>query len=96
MRAASVAAVVVVDMYWFLCLPTLVYQLSYPRLNRPIHWPYIARRLGELLFLSGLVLLIIEQYTLPLLSNALSPLEANDTPKILERWLKLVCTHCAA
>mgnify|MGYP006983383259 FL=1 len=36
------------DMYMFLCLPTLVYQLSYPRSNRPIHWAYVGRRVAEL------------------------------------------------
>jgi len=42
------------------------------------------------IFFSALALLIVEQYILPLLTNALPPLEANNVPLILERLLKLV------
>jgi len=39
--------------------------------------------------LTALILLIVEQYVLPLLANAVTPFAVLDWPNLVERWLKL-------
>lgn len=77
------------NMYHFLMLPTLVYQLSYPRTDRPIRRAWLARRIGELVFFSSLIMVLVDQYIQPTLINALPPMKANDLIGMVERLLKL-------
>ncbi|KAF2072411.1 hypothetical protein CYY_006268 [Polysphondylium violaceum] len=74
--------------YWFMLVPTLVYQLSYPRSNR-IRKGYLARRIFEALFLSSLIFWMVEQYMVPLVQNSVLPMEQYDVARILERIMKL-------
>eukprot|EP01094_Clydonella_sp_ATCC50884_P024307 TRINITY_DN6059_c0_g1_i2.p1 TRINITY_DN6059_c0_g1~~TRINITY_DN6059_c0_g1_i2.p1 ORF type:complete len:459 (+),score=174.76 TRINITY_DN6059_c0_g1_i2:170-1378(+) len=77
------------NMYHFMMLPTLVYQLSYPRTDRPIRWGFLARRIGELVFFTSLIIVLVDQYIQPTLANALPPMKTNDMVGVVERLLKL-------
>ncbi|KAM9969109.1 hypothetical protein ACTFIW_003393 [Dictyostelium discoideum] len=74
--------------YWFMLVPTLVYQLSYPR-SPKIRKGYLLRRIVEALSLSLLILWMVNQYMLPLVQNSIEPLEKIDIVLILERIMKL-------
>lgn len=74
--------------YWFMLVPTLVYQLSYPRSPR-IRKGYLIRRIFEALFLSTLVFWVVEQYMVPLVQNSVLPMEQYDVARIVERIMKL-------
>eukprot|EP01133_Synstelium_polycarpum_P015448 gene15448-18326_t len=74
--------------YWFMLVPTLVYQLSYPRSPR-IRKGYLLRRILEALFLSALIFWMVEQYMVPLVENSVRPMEQNDLVRIIERVMKL-------
>lgn len=76
------------DMVYFLAAPTLRYNLNYPR-SESIRRRRVLRHIVELLALSALILLIVEQYILPLLANAVLPFSRMDWSSMLERWLKL-------
>ncbi|KAN0032974.1 hypothetical protein ACTA71_011181 [Dictyostelium dimigraforme] len=74
--------------YWFMLVPTLVYQLSYPR-SPKIRKGYLLRRIVEALSLSLLILWMANQYMLPLVQNSIEPLEKIDIVLIVERIMKL-------
>ncbi|KAN0025440.1 hypothetical protein ACTFIU_003701 [Dictyostelium citrinum] len=74
--------------YWFMLVPTLVYQLSYPR-SPKIRKGYLLRRIVEALSLSLLILWMVNQYMLPLVQNSIEPLEKIDIVLIVERIMKL-------
>ncbi|EGG18096.1 diacylglycerol O-acyltransferase 1 [Cavenderia fasciculata] len=74
--------------YWFMLVPTLVYQLQYPRSDR-IRKAFLLRRIVEALFLSALIFYMVEQYMVPLVENSLVPLEQDNYVLIVERVLKL-------
>eukprot|EP01116_Phalansterium_solitarium_P013494 TRINITY_DN30870_c0_g1_i1.p1 TRINITY_DN30870_c0_g1~~TRINITY_DN30870_c0_g1_i1.p1 ORF type:complete len:470 (-),score=47.22 TRINITY_DN30870_c0_g1_i1:85-1494(-) len=76
------------DLGYFVMVPTLIYQLEYPRTPR-VRRGWLARRLAEALFFSVLILCIVEQYIRPLINNSRAPMESNDLPRIVERILKL-------
>ncbi|GAM19405.1 hypothetical protein SAMD00019534_025800 [Acytostelium subglobosum LB1] len=74
--------------YWFMLVPTLVYQLSYPRSPR-IRKSFLLRRMTEAVFLSALIFWMVEQYMVPLVENSVRPMEQNDLVRIIERIMKL-------
>ncbi|EFA85004.1 diacylglycerol O-acyltransferase 1 [Heterostelium album PN500] len=74
--------------YWYMLIPTLVYQLSYPRSPR-IRKMFLLRRIVEALFLSALIFWMVEQYMVPLVENSVLPMEQYDFVRIIERIMKL-------
>ncbi|KAK9805410.1 hypothetical protein WJX73_002289 [Symbiochloris irregularis] len=76
------------NLAYFLVVPTLVYQTSYPRSSRMrgrwVLW-YLARGVA----ICGLLLVIVEQYLVPTIANSLVPLRQLNWPHIAERVLKL-------
>lgn len=60
------------NMYYFIFAPTLCYELNYPRTQRIRKW-FLAKRIGEILFLGQLTLGLSQQWILPLLRNSLEP-----------------------
>ncbi|KYR00645.1 diacylglycerol O-acyltransferase 1 [Tieghemostelium lacteum] len=74
--------------YWYMLVPTLVYQLSYPRSER-IRKRFLIRKIIEALFLSLLIFYMVEQYMVPLVQNSLKPMEQYDMVRIVERVMKL-------
>lgn len=78
----------ILDFLYFLCAPTLVYDLNYPR-SRSIRKMYIVRRLLELFITVSIMIIIAEQYMVPLVRNAIGAFLEVDVISIVERTLKL-------
>ncbi|XP_035826558.1 diacylglycerol O-acyltransferase 1 isoform X2 [Aplysia californica] len=76
------------DMVYFLFAPTLCYELNFPRSAR-IRKRFLARRLLEMLFLSWLMVALVQQWIVPAVNNARQPLAEMEIFKMLERLLKL-------
>lgn len=76
------------DMYYFMLVPTLCYELNFPRTKR-IRKRFLIRRAVELIFLVQLCLCLVQQWIVPTVLNALAPFSSLDTKRMLERVLKL-------
>jgi len=76
------------NLLYFIAIPTLVYRLEYPR-TQSIRWGWLIRRIGEGLFLSALILVIVEQYVIPVVHSSIKPFETMDIWAFVERLLKL-------
>ncbi|CAF0732171.1 unnamed protein product [Didymodactylos carnosus] len=80
------------DLYYFLFAPTLCYELNYPR-TTGIHKNSLVRRLCEILFLSSLEYILIQQWTLPILRSIDRPLNELSTFTIIEHLLRLAIAN---
>ncbi|XP_072052041.1 diacylglycerol O-acyltransferase 1-like [Amphiura filiformis] len=76
------------DLYYFMLAPTLVYQLNFPRTKR-IRKRFLLRRIIEMIFLIQLSLGLIQQWIVPLITNAMKPFSDMDIFRMIERILKL-------
>jgi len=76
------------NLYYFMVAPATVYQQEYPRTQR-IRKGWLMRRIAELVFFIFLMMVIVEQYITPLVTNSLIPMNSSNFPLILERLLKL-------
>lgn len=76
------------DLYYFMLVPTLCYELDFPR-SRRSRKRFLAKRVFEVVFISGLILALIQQWVLPLINNALVPFSEMQLPMMVERILKL-------
>ncbi|XP_054748945.1 diacylglycerol O-acyltransferase 1-like [Lytechinus pictus] len=76
------------DMCYFMMVPTLCYELNFPRTKR-IRKRFLIRRAIELVFLVQLCLCLVQQWIVPTVLNALAPFTSLDTKRMLERVLKL-------
>ncbi|GAB7349754.1 hypothetical protein MBLNU459_g0482t2 [Dothideomycetes sp. NU459] len=76
------------NLTYFWWAPTLVYQPVYPRTDR-VRWPFVAKRLAEVVGLSIVIWVASAQYAAPLLQNSLGTISSLDLPSILERLMKL-------
>jgi len=76
------------DLVYFLCAPTLCYELNFPRSGR-IRKRFLMKRLAEMIFLSGLIIALIQQWILPTVNNARTPFKEMHISKMVERILKL-------
>lgn len=76
------------DMYYFMLVPTLCYELNFPRTER-IRKRFLLRRIVELIFLVQLSLCLIQQWIVPLVYNAMKPFSEMDVTRMVERILKL-------
>jgi diacylglycerol O-acyltransferase-1 len=76
------------DMYRFWCLPTLCYQLNYPK-SPKVRKLFLLRRIIEASFFSFLIYVIVVQYIVPLVHNSVNSFMTNDIFRIAERLLKL-------
>lgn len=93
------------DMYYFLAVPTLCYELNFPRSQR-IRKRFLLKRAAETVsseirssdisetFSLQIILLqvnlgLIQQWLIPTIANSTIPLQQMDYPKVLERLLKL-------
>ncbi|KAL6767189.1 DGAT1 [Auxenochlorella protothecoides x Auxenochlorella symbiontica] len=76
------------NLAYFLAVPTLCYQLTYPRSTRfRIRW--LLRRVATMLVTLTTMLFIIEQYIEPTIHNSIQPMMTMDWPRMVERLLKL-------
>ncbi|KAL2355878.1 diacylglycerol acyltransferase DGAT2 [Cryomyces antarcticus] len=76
------------NLTYFWWAPTLVYQPVYPRTDK-IRWPFVFKRLAEVVGLSIVIWIASAQYAAPLLQNSLDKISTLDLTAILERILKL-------
>ncbi|XP_054154678.1 diacylglycerol O-acyltransferase 1-like [Oppia nitens] len=76
------------DLYYFMFVPTLCYELNFPRSER-IRKHLLIKRLIEMVFLVQLNMALIQQWLVPTINNSLKPLQDMDYPRMLERLLKL-------
>lgn len=59
----------------YLCFPTLIYQLEYPRTER-IRWTFVAERSTGILVIFAIFYIVVEQYIYPILQSI------NHTPVV--------------
>lgn len=76
------------DIYYFILVPTLCYELNFPRSAR-IRKRFLLRRLLEMVFLMQLMLGLIQQWMVPTIQNSMKPFQDMDFSRIIERLLKL-------
>lgn len=76
------------NLCYFWWAPTLVYQPVYPR-SSSIRWPFVFKRLGEVVSLSIVIWIASAQYAAPLLQNSLDKMFDLDLVSIAERVMKL-------
>lgn len=68
------------------CLPTLVYELEYPRLER-INWWYVAEKTAATFGVIGVMMVISQAYIYPPVAEAVRAKEAGMT--LQQRWEEL-------
>jgi len=76
------------DIYYFWFLPTLCYELNFPR-TRMIRKTFLLNRLLEVFICSNLCICIIQQYVIPSVVQTLVPFSKMEISLIAERVLKL-------
>nr|XP_023023200.1 diacylglycerol O-acyltransferase 1 [Leptinotarsa decemlineata] len=76
------------DLYYFLCVPTLCYELNFPRTDR-IRKRFLMKRIFEVLIGVQITFCIIQQYMIPSVKNSLIPFSNMDYTRATERLLKL-------
>ncbi|CAN7988050.1 unnamed protein product [Ixodes hexagonus] len=76
------------DIYYFMFVPTLCYELNFPRSSR-IRKRFLFRRFLESLLLFQLILALAQQWIVPIMQNSLKPFHEMNFPAMLERLLKL-------
>lgn len=86
------------DLVYFLLVPTLCYELNYPRTTR-IRKRFLIKRCLEVVLLVNLMLGLFQQWMIPSVRNSLVPFSNMEMMKMLERLLKLavsvddICTE---
>lgn len=78
----------VTDLLYFLCAPTLCYELNFPRTDR-IRKRFLLKRILEVLIGFNVVLGLFQQWMIPSVRNSLVPFSNMDVAKATERLLKL-------
>lgn len=76
------------DLYYFVIAPTFCYELNIPRANK-IRKRFLFRRIAEAVFLSGLMVALVQQWLVPTVKNSLKPFREMDFPRFFERIMKL-------
>lgn len=80
------------DLLYFLCAPTLCYELNFPRTSR-IRKRFVLKRLLEVIILINVVMGLFQQWMIPSVKNSLIPFSNMDVAKIAERLLKLAVKY---
>lgn len=76
------------DLMYFLCAPTLCYELNFPRTTR-IRKRFVIKRCIEVVVLVNLMLGLFQQWMIPSVRNSLVPFSNMELIKVIERLLKL-------
>lgn len=76
------------DILYFAIAPCLVYDLNFPR-NGHFRLGFFVKCFVKFVLLSAVVIGIVEQYILPIIKGAMTPMEQNDQWSFLERLLLL-------
>lgn len=76
------------DLLYFLCVPTLCYELNFPRTNR-IRKRFLLKRILEVVIGINVIFALFQQWMIPAVRNALIPFSNMDVANATERLLKL-------
>ncbi|GLI60498.1 hypothetical protein VaNZ11_002660, partial [Volvox africanus] len=76
------------NLLYFLAVPTLTYQVNFPR-SRTFRGRWVLRRVFELAITLTALAILIGQYIEPAVTNSMAPLRQMDFPRVVERILKL-------
>ncbi|XP_065357805.1 diacylglycerol O-acyltransferase 1 [Calliphora vicina] len=76
------------DLFYFLCAPTLCYELNFPRTTR-IRKRFLLKRILEVVFGVNVVMALFQQWIIPSVRNSLIPFSNMDVGLATERLLKL-------
>ncbi|XP_063234799.1 diacylglycerol O-acyltransferase 1 isoform X2 [Bacillus rossius redtenbacheri] len=76
------------DVLYFMCAPTLCYELNFPRTNR-IRKRFLMKRLLEVVVGFQVFMCLFQQWIIPSVKNSLIPFSNMDIAKVTERLLKL-------
>lgn len=76
------------DLFYFLCAPTLCYELNFPRTTR-IRKRFLLKRVLEVVFGVNVVMALFQQWIIPSVRNSLIPFSNMDVGLATERLLKL-------
>nr|CAI5868684.1 unnamed protein product [Callosobruchus analis] len=76
------------DLYYFICAPTLCYELNFPKTDR-IRKRFLLKRIFEVLICGQIIMVIMQQYMVPSIKNSLIPFSNMDYTRTAERLLKL-------
>ncbi|XP_055376424.1 diacylglycerol O-acyltransferase 1 [Condylostylus longicornis] len=76
------------DLFYFLCAPTLCYELNFPRTTR-VRKRFLIKRLLEVVIGVNVVMALFQQWMIPSVKNSLVPFSNMDVMKATERLLKL-------
>ncbi|CAI5451499.1 unnamed protein product [Caenorhabditis angaria] len=88
MAAAYPSNLKISNLYYFMIAPTLCYEFNFPRTPR-IRKHFLIKRTVELIFLSFLILALVQQWVVPTVKNSLKPLSEMEVSRCVERLLKL-------
>jgi diacylglycerol O-acyltransferase-1 len=78
----------IADIYYFVMVPSLCYELNFPRTER-IRKRFLLKRILEFVFGLQLVIALVQQWIIPTVKNSIIPFSNMDVVKIQERLLKL-------
>ncbi|XP_064535216.1 diacylglycerol O-acyltransferase 1 [Drosophila montana] len=76
------------DILYFLCAPTLCYELNFPRTSR-VRKRFLLKRLLEVLIGVNVLMALFQQWIIPSVRNSLIPFSNMDMALATERLLKL-------
>lgn len=76
------------DLVYFLCAPTLCYELNFPRTTR-IRKRFLIKRILEVIIGVNIVMALFQQWMVPCVKNSLIPFSNMEFTKATERLLKL-------
>jgi len=76
------------DLLYFLCAPTLCYELNFPRTSR-VRKRFLLKRLLEVVIGVNVVMALFQQWIIPSVRNSLIPFSNMDVALATERLLKL-------
>lgn len=80
------------NLYYFLAVPTLCYELNFPRSQR-IRKRFLFRRFIEMFFLIQLNCALVQQWIIPTMNNSLIPLKDMNYSRMCERLLKIAVNY---
>ncbi|CAL4139820.1 unnamed protein product, partial [Meganyctiphanes norvegica] len=76
------------DLYYFLLVPTLCYELNYPRSQR-IRRGFLLKRIFEVILMINVQLAMVQQWVIPSVKNSFKAFAEMDYLSCIERILKL-------
>ncbi|CAG0883091.1 unnamed protein product [Darwinula stevensoni] len=76
------------SIYYFICAPTLCYELNFPRSSR-IRKRFLLKRILEVIIGLNVILSLFQQWIIPSVKNSLIPFSQMDPLRGAERLLKL-------